>query len=126
MPYLGFYGIHKWMIKRRYPRMTFLAFATVFSPKTGVSFEGSIRNLGLQGLGMFSKGYLEVNSQVEILVTFRNGSGATREERIYGKVVGINVGVDGNTFGIEFNEKIKQEKNPALYQYLHQTPTKTS
>ena len=106
--------------------MTFLAFAKVSSPNTGVSFEGSIKTLGLQGLGLFSHGSLEVHSQIEVLVTFKNGTGETREERVHGRVVDFIVGADGNSFGIEFNEKINQIKNPALFQYLQQTQTKIS
>ena len=103
-----------------------MAFAKIISPETGASFEGSIKTLGLKGLGMFSKSYLEVDSLIEILVTFSDGNGGEREERIQGKVVGVSKEGTGNSFGIEFKEKINQEKNPALFQYLHQAQTQNS
>ena len=73
---------------------------------------------------MFSQGHMEVNSPVEILITFKGGIGETRKDRVHGRVVSVKVGEDGNTFGIEFNEKIQQEKNPALYQYFTQAQDK--
>lgn len=111
---------------RKHGRITFLADAQVHSPKQGISFEGSITTLGRQGLGMFSQGFLETNSPVEILVTFKDSKGALHKERVQGRVTGVKIGVEGNTFGVEFNEKIRQEQNPALYHYLHQAQTRIS
>ena len=104
--------------------MTFLALAKVYLPKEGFSFEGSITTLDQGGLGMFSQGSIEVNSPIEILITFRHGTDAIRKECVHGRVVRVNIGVDGNTFGIEFNEKIQQGKNPALHQYFTQAQSK--
>jgi hypothetical protein len=75
---------------------------------------------------MFSQGFLENNAPVEILVTFKDSKGTLHKERVRGRVTGVKIGVDGNTFGVEFNEKINQDQNPALYQYLYQAPTRIS
>jgi hypothetical protein len=74
---------------------------------------------------MFAHGFLENNTLVEILITFKDPSGSTQMERVQGRVTGVRVGVDGNTFGVELHEKLDREKNPALFQYLNQFQSRT-
>ena len=112
--------------RRKHERITFLADAQVISPKEKTSFTDSITTLGRQGLGMFAQGFLETNSLIEIFITFKDPAGGTQTERVQGRVTGVQVGVDGNTFGVEFHEKLDREKNPALFQYLNQLQSRTS
>ncbi len=61
---------------------------------------------------MFSRGFLEIGSEIAVLVTFRDGTGLNRKERVQGRFVCVNVGEDENTFGVEVKDKFLRRKTP--------------
>jgi hypothetical protein len=103
--------------RRRYERVRFLASALVISPSTKARFQAYVTSLGRGGLGLFSEGFLEVGQAVELELTWTNPGGQVCKDRLGGVVVASQIGIDGNTLGVQFTETLGQ-KNRALLDYM--------
>jgi hypothetical protein len=89
----------------------------VSSPATRGRFQAHVTSLGRGGLGLFSEGFLEVGQPVELDLSWTNSNGQVFKEHLQGTVVASQVGVDGNTLGVQFTETLSQ-KNSALLDYM--------
>jgi hypothetical protein len=76
-----------------------------------------VTSLGRGGLGLFSEGFLEVGQQVDLELTWTDPGGHVYKDRVQGTIVVSQVGVEGNTMGVQFTEPLGQ-KNAALLEYM--------
>ena len=103
--------------QRKYERVRFLASAAVFCPATKIRFPAHVTSLGRGGLGLFSEGFLEVGQQVELELSWTTPEGRAFKDRVKGTIAVSQVGVEGNTMGVQFVELLGQ-KNAALLEYM--------
>jgi hypothetical protein len=103
--------------QRRFERIQFLASASVFSPATKTRFPAYVTTLGRGGLGLFSEGFLEVGQLVELELSWTNPGGQSFKDRVRGTIVVSQVGVEGNTMGVQFAEPLGQN-NAALLEHM--------
>ena len=103
--------------RRKFERVRFLASALVISPSTKARFQAHVTSLGRGGLGLFSEGFLEVGQAVELELTWTNPGGQVSKDHLQGTVVASQVGIDGNTLGVQFTETLGQ-KNKTLLDYM--------
>jgi len=103
--------------RRRYERVRFLASAWVSSSATKGRFQANVTTLGRGGLGLFTEGFVEVGQPVELELSWTNPVGQVFKDHLQGTVVASQVGVDGNTLGVQFTETLGP-KNKALLDYM--------
>ena len=103
--------------RRKYERFNYLASALVISDSGNTRFQAYVTSLGRGGLGLFTEGFLEVGQQVELELTWRDQNHQVCADRVKGPIVASQVGIDGNTLGVQFTELLGQ-KNRNLLDYM--------
>ena len=103
--------------RRKYERFNFLASALVISDFGKSRFQAYVTSLGRGGLGLFTEGFVEVGKQVELELTWRDKNHRTCTDKVKGTIVTSQVGIDGNTLGVQFMELLGV-KNRKLLDYM--------
>lgn len=101
--------------KRKHPRLPVVSKATLLSELPFVKV--MITNMSLSGLLFHSRKWLDFGKTVALQIEGRFRKEAFREV-VTGKIVAVNRGGVGYSYGIQFDEVLTLENQPSLYRYL--------
>ena len=112
--------------QRKYERIDFRVKAEVVSLADKTHSNVYISTLSHGGLGMHSQQFWEVNTPVEIKLPVRDKDGGQQIETVQGKVVRVQVGEAGNSYGIQFDQTLGVYSQPNLFAYVERKIGKIS
>lgn len=101
--------------KRKHPRLPVVSKATLLSELPFVKV--MITNMSLSGLLFHSRKWLDFGKTVALQIEGRFRKEAFREV-VTGKIVAVNRGGVGYSYGVQFDEVLTLENQPSLYRYL--------
>lgn len=101
--------------KRKHPRLPVVSKATLLSELPFVKV--MITNMSLAGLLFHSRKWLDFGKTVALQIEGRFRKEAFREV-VTGKIVAVNRGGVGYSYGVQFDEVLTLENQPSLYRYL--------
>lgn len=101
--------------KRKHPRLPVVSKATLLSELPFVKV--MITNMSLSGLLFHSRKWLDFGKTVALQIEGRFRKEAFREV-VTGKIVAVNRGGVGYSYGVQFDEVLTLESQPSLYRYL--------
>ena len=104
--------------QRKYERIDFRVKAEVVSLADKTHSNVYISTLSRGGLGMHSQQIWEVNTPVEIKLPVRDKDGGQQIETVQGKVVRVQIGEAGNSYGIQFEKTLDIYGQPNLFAYM--------
>ena len=112
--------------RRKYERIDFRVKAEAVSLADQTRSNAYISTLSRGGLGMHSQQFLEVDTPVEIRLPVRGKDGGQQIETVRGKVVRVQVGEAGNSYGIQFDQTLNAYGQPNLFAYIEKKIGKIS
>ncbi len=101
--------------KRKHPRLPVVSKATLLSELPFVKV--MITNMSLSGLLFHSRKWLDFGKTVALQIEGRFQKEAFREV-VTGKIVAVNRGGVGYSYGVQLDEVLTLENQPSLYRYL--------
>ncbi|MDC4203493.1 MAG: PilZ domain-containing protein [Candidatus Manganitrophus sp.] len=101
--------------KRKHPRLPVVSKATLLSELPFVKV--MITNMSLSGLLFHSRKWLDFGKTVALQIEGRFRKESFREV-VTGKIVAVNRGGVGYSYGVQFDEVLTLENQPSLYRYL--------
>lgn len=101
--------------KRKYPRLPVVSKATLLSELPFVKV--MVTNMSLSGLLFHSRKWLDFGKTVALQIEGRYRKEAFMEV-VTGKIVAVNRGGVGFSYGVQFDKVLTAEKQPSLYGYL--------
>ncbi len=103
--------------KRKFERVHFLADAEVLALASRIRFAASVTSLGRGGVGLFTEGFLEVGTAIELTLHWKSPKGQAFNDKLTATVVSSQVGIDGNTLGVQFTTVLGPQ-HKALLEYM--------
>ncbi len=101
--------------KRKHPRLPVVSNAMLLSEVPFLKV--MITNISLSGLLFHSRKWLDFGKAVALQIEGRYQK-ETFKEVVEGKIVAVNRGGVGFSYGVQFNKILTLEKQPSLYRYL--------
>jgi hypothetical protein len=108
--------------KRKHPRLPVVSKATLLSETPLLKV--MVTNISLSGLLFHSRKWLDFGSSVTLQIEGRYRKEAYREV-VTGKIVAVNRGGVGFSYGVQFDAVLTAEKQPSLYGYLQSSKRST-
>ena len=104
--------------KRKHPRLPIVSKATLLSEVPFLKV--MVTNMSLSGLLFHSRKWLDFGKSVALQIEGRYRKEPFKEV-VEGKIVAVNRGGVGFSYGVQFNKVLSLENQPSLYQYLQAT-----
>lgn len=101
--------------KRKHPRLPVVSKAMVVSESPALKV--MVTNISLSGLLFHSRKWLDFGKSVSLQIEGRFRK-ETFTEIVEGKIVAVNRGGIGFSYGVQFKEILASENQPSLYRYL--------
>jgi c-di-GMP-binding flagellar brake protein YcgR len=106
--------------KRRHKRVPISASVTITCEGEGgnETYHAMAANISLSGIGLYSDGPLEPETEVSLAVHFIAKNGRISTDILGGSIVYVKE-IGGMYFmGVEFGEEVKRAAQPFLYEHL--------
>jgi c-di-GMP-binding flagellar brake protein YcgR len=106
--------------KRRHKRVPISASVAITREGggEGKTFHAMAANISLSGIGLYSDGPLEPETEVSLTVHFISKSGGISTDALKGSIVYLRGMSDMYFMGIEFSEEVNKAGQPFLYEHL--------
>lgn len=101
--------------KRKHPRLPVISKATVLSELPFLKV--MITNMSLSGLLFHSRKWLDFGKAIALQIEGRYQKEAFKEV-VTGKIVAVNRGGAGFSYGVQFDQVLSAGNQPSLYGYL--------
>lgn len=109
--------------KRKHPRLPVVSKATLLSEVPFLKV--MVTNMSLSGLLFHSRKWLDFGKTVALQIEGRYQKELFREV-VTGKIVAVNRGGIGFSYGVQFDKIITAENQPSLYGYLQSSKQPTT
>jgi c-di-GMP-binding flagellar brake protein YcgR len=107
---------------RRAPRVDIASWAEIQETgKETPPLSATVRDISRGGLGAYMTTFIPKDTRVEILLKFVSSDQRFVTEKLQGRVVNSKKIGSLYNIGIEFTERIADEKNPKLSEFLRST-----
>ena len=108
------------MTKRRHKRFSIIGIAKLQFEDEGTvkAMQGILNSISSVGMGLYVNYPLAVNKQVSISISFMSVGGGIKKTVIEGSVVYSKELGHFHFMGIQFNEVVKSENQPLLYEHI--------
>lgn len=108
--------------KRKHPRIPVVSKATLLSELP--FFKVMITNMSLSGLLFHSRKWLDFGKTVALQIEGRYRKEGFKEV-VTGKIVAVNRGGVGFSYGVQFDEVLTLKNQPSLFRYLQSSKRST-